>query len=122
MTPEQRRGFPPLCPDLVVELVSPSDAGPRDAGPRGAEALRRKVSVEEVYALTKSMVEHYDDYKDGTARSAGWALSKQVFEWAVPFHDGAVKYFKEKGVWTAKMQAHNDRLIKRQGMADALEQ
>jgi Uma2 family endonuclease len=40
LTPEQRRGFPPLCPDLVVELVSPSDEGPR-----GAEALRRKMAA-----------------------------------------------------------------------------
>ena len=39
LSPEQRRGFPPLCPDLVVELVSPSDQGPR-----GAEALRRKMA------------------------------------------------------------------------------
>ena len=23
LTPEQRRSFPPLCPDLVVELASP---------------------------------------------------------------------------------------------------
>jgi Uma2 family endonuclease len=27
LTPEQRRGFPPLCPDLVVELASASDEG-----------------------------------------------------------------------------------------------
>jgi Uma2 family endonuclease len=40
LTPEQRRGFPPLCPDLVVELVSPSDKGPR-----GSEALRRKMAA-----------------------------------------------------------------------------
>ena len=40
LTPEQRRGFPPLCPDLVVELVSASDEGPR-----GAEALRRKTAA-----------------------------------------------------------------------------
>ncbi|MEB3353581.1 MAG: Uma2 family endonuclease [Cyanobacteriota bacterium] len=40
LTPEQRRGFPPLCPDLVVELVSPSDQGPR-----GSEALRRKMAT-----------------------------------------------------------------------------
>lgn len=25
LTPEQRRKFPPLCPDFVLELVSPSD-------------------------------------------------------------------------------------------------
>jgi hypothetical protein len=35
-----RRGFPPLCPDLVVELASPSDAGPR-----GLTALRRKMAA-----------------------------------------------------------------------------
>lgn len=40
LTPEQRRGFAPLCPDLVVELASPSDEGPR-----GLTALRRKMSA-----------------------------------------------------------------------------
>ena len=35
----ERRGFPPLCPDLVVELASPSDEGPR-----GLTALRRKMA------------------------------------------------------------------------------
>jgi Uma2 family endonuclease len=40
LTPAQRRGFPPLCPDLAVELVSASDEGPR-----GAEALRRKMAA-----------------------------------------------------------------------------
>jgi Uma2 family endonuclease len=40
LTPEQRRGFPPLCPDLVVEIASPSDGGPR-----GEAALRRKLAT-----------------------------------------------------------------------------
>ena len=40
ITSEQRRGFPPLCPDLVVELASPSDEGPR-----GLTALRRKMDL-----------------------------------------------------------------------------
>jgi len=39
LSPEQRRGFPPLCPDLVVELASASDQGPR-----GVSALRRKMA------------------------------------------------------------------------------
>ncbi|MEX0589131.1 MAG: Uma2 family endonuclease [Cyanobium sp.] len=37
---EQRRSFPPLCPDLVVELASPSDQGPR-----ALAALRQKMAV-----------------------------------------------------------------------------
>jgi len=40
LTPEQRRGFAPLCPDLVVELASPIDEGPR-----GLSALRSKMAA-----------------------------------------------------------------------------
>jgi Uma2 family endonuclease len=40
LTSEQRRSFAPLCPDLVVELASPSDEGPR-----GLTALRQKMSA-----------------------------------------------------------------------------
>ena len=40
LTPEQRRGFAPLCPDLVVELASPSDEGPR-----ALAALRSKMAA-----------------------------------------------------------------------------
>jgi Uma2 family endonuclease len=40
LTPEERRGFAPLCPDLVVELASPSDERPR-----GVSALRRKMAT-----------------------------------------------------------------------------
>jgi Uma2 family endonuclease len=37
LSPEQRRGFPPLCPYLVVELASDSDAG--------LSALRHKMAA-----------------------------------------------------------------------------
>jgi len=40
LSAEQRRGFAPLCPDLVVELASPSDGGPR-----GLSALRQKMEA-----------------------------------------------------------------------------
>ena len=39
-TGEQRRGFAPVCPDLVLELASPSDEGPR-----GLPALRQKMEL-----------------------------------------------------------------------------
>jgi len=40
LTPEQRRSFAPLCPDLVLELASPSDEGPR-----ALTALRNKMTA-----------------------------------------------------------------------------
>jgi Uma2 family endonuclease len=39
LTADQRRGFAPLCPDLVVELASPSDEGAR-----AIPSLRRKMA------------------------------------------------------------------------------
>jgi Uma2 family endonuclease len=65
----QRRGFAPLCPDLVVELASPSDEGPR-----GLSALRRKMAA----------------YQRNGAR-LGWLLIPQeraVEVWG-PWLDGA---------------------------------
>lgn len=32
LSPEQQQSFPPLCPDLVGELTSPSAQGPRGLG------------------------------------------------------------------------------------------
>ena len=40
LSPQERRGFPPLCPDLVVELASASDEGPRSL-----TALRQKMAT-----------------------------------------------------------------------------
>jgi TRAP transporter TAXI family solute receptor len=67
-----------------------------------------------VYSMTRAMVELFDDYKDGAPGNVGWDIKRQVFAWAIPVHDGAIRYFKERGLWTAQHQAHNDAMIKRQ--------
>ena len=67
-----------------------------------------------VYNMTKAMVDLFADYKDGAPGNAGWDIKRQIFAWAIPMHDGAIKYFKEKGLWTAVHQKHNDALVKRQ--------
>lgn len=72
-----------------------------------------------VYSLTRAITELYPKFSQAEPAARGWATEKQVFTWVVPYHDGAVRYWKEKGVWTAKAQAHNDSLIKRQGVLAA---
>lgn len=67
-----------------------------------------------VYNMTKAMVELFGDYKDGAPGNKGWDIKRQIFAWAIPMHEGAIRYFKEKGLWTAEHQAHNDELVKRQ--------
>lgn len=71
-------------------------------------------SADKAYAMTKAMFEQYDNYKTAAPGADGYALEKQVMEWAVPFDDGAIRYYKEVGKWTDDIQAHNDGLIARQ--------
>ncbi len=71
------------------------------------------------YNMTKAMVELFPAYDGKVPGIGGWALDKQNFTWVVPYHDGAIAYFKEIGVWSDEAQAHNDQLIERQGVLKA---
>ena len=65
-------------------------------------------------------MENYPDIKDGGPSMDGYQLSKQNLAWVFPYHPAAIKYYKEKGVWTAEHDAHNAALVKRQDvLADA---
>lgn len=67
-----------------------------------------------IHGLTKAMISHYADYKDGAPGADGLELKRQNLSWVLPYHPGAVKALKEAGAWTAQAQAHNDLLVKRQ--------
>ena len=70
----------------------------------------------EVYAIVKAMVEHYDDYKSAAKGALGWKLDNQNMQWAMPYHAGAIKFFKEAGKWDAAAQKHQDMLVGRQAV------
>ena len=71
-------------------------------------------NADEVYSIVKAMNDHYDDYKDAAKGALGWKLAAQNMTWAMPYHDGAIRYWKEVGKWDAAAQAHHDKLIERQ--------
>ncbi|MEM7020883.1 MAG: TAXI family TRAP transporter solute-binding subunit [Pseudomonadota bacterium] len=71
---------------------------------------------EEVYLLVKALVEGFKDYEKGAPGSDGWALDRQSLSWVIPFHDGAIRYFKEIGKWTDEHQANPEKLLERQAV------
>ena len=76
-------------------------------------------SNDEIYAVTKAMIEGYDSFKDGAPGAVGLGVKRQTMRWVLPFHPGSVKALKEAGNWSDADQAHNDGLIKRQGVLAA---
>ncbi len=75
-----------------------------------------------VYWQVKAIVESFDLYKNATPDMPTWSVQeclKIPLAWA-PWHDGAVKYFKENGLWTPEMQATQDRLLARDRKAQEL--
>jgi TRAP transporter TAXI family solute receptor len=66
------------------------------------------------YAITRGMIQSYDVYKDGAPGASGLAINKQTTQWVIPFHAGAVKAFKEAGIWKDADAKHNQALLARQ--------
>jgi TRAP transporter TAXI family solute receptor len=67
-----------------------------------------------IYGVAKSMIVNYNDYKDGVPGADGLELKRQNLTWSLPYHDGAVRAFKEAGVWTDAAQKHQDMMVRRQ--------
>lgn len=67
------------------------------------------------YSTVRVMHENYEIYKDNAPGASGWRIDRQKFEQAfVPFHPGAIRYYKEIGAWTPEAEANNQKNLHRQ--------
>ena len=73
--------------------------------------------ADQVYAITKAMIDGYDAYKDSAPGAGGLAADRQTKNWVVPVHPGAVKALKEAGQWTAEQEAYNNGSVQASGSA-----
>ncbi|MEX0730739.1 MAG: TAXI family TRAP transporter solute-binding subunit [Aquisalimonadaceae bacterium] len=105
---------------FLVKHTGTSGAG---VDPNGSEGLGQPLPLlasyadkdeDLVYNMTKALFHYYDQYKDAAPGAEGWALERQVFDWGMPFHPGAIRYYKEAGVWTDDLDEMNADLISRQ--------
>jgi len=71
------------------------------------------LTEESAYAITKVLWENQDKLE--AMHSSGWnwlAEDGKVPLMPVPYHEGSVKYFKEKGLWTDELQANQEKMAK----------
>ena len=76
--------------------------------------VRADMTEDEAYNLMKGFDETYDIYKDATSVMPRWKMDESAVPPAdAPFHAGAVKYLKEKGIWTDEHEAWNKARLER---------
>ena len=71
-----------------------------------------KVKDEVAYEVVKAMWENHEQLAKIEPKLKSWTPDKFVTPQAViPYHDAAVKFYKEKGVWTEEMEKAQKRLL-----------
>jgi TRAP transporter TAXI family solute receptor len=66
----------------------------------------------DVYAITKALYEHYEELADAHAWGRQWIPENFVIgNFTVPYHDGAVKFYKVAGIWTPVADAIQTALL-----------
>ncbi|MFC1798279.1 TAXI family TRAP transporter solute-binding subunit [Thermodesulfobacteriota bacterium] len=65
------------------------------------------------YAIAKAFWEEYDNYKDKTADLKYWGpkYATDPSRLCVPYHDGTVQLFKDKGAWTPEMEKWQNKAV-----------
>ncbi len=63
------------------------------------------------YTLVKTLVENYAELIPIHKDFAGLGPERAVSDQGMPYHPGAVKYFKEKKLWTSEMETRQAQLL-----------
>ena len=74
---------------------------------------RPGVSNKVVYKVTKALLENNKEFSTYHRAARQWTLKRAMQNVALPFHPGAIQYYKEKGVWTAAHEANQKKLLSR---------
>jgi hypothetical protein len=109
-----------INPSLLPMTVPEGWAGAKEAWGRqilgfpNSEYAYADADENIIYGVTKVMTEGFDSYKERHAALKSWTIENalDVFTLPVPLHAGAIRYFKEKNLWTAAMQTWQDRQVK----------
>jgi TRAP transporter TAXI family solute receptor len=71
-----------------------------------------RLSEDTVYKVTKTLFDNIDEFHRFHATAKQWTLKGTLDDPKIPFHPGAIRYFKEKKVWTPEMDKEQAALTK----------
>lgn len=120
---ERMQGVAPFFAPNTASVganIDGTDGAPGAGYPYPVLIATAETDADLAYNMTKAMVELFPEYDGNSPGIGGWSIDVQNMTWIVPYHEGAIRYFEEIGIWSEEAQANNDALIERQKvLADA---
>jgi len=68
-----------------------------------------------VYAIVKALFDNEAELNEALPSGTNVTLATALLDFTTPYHTGAIKYYKEKGVWTAEHEAKQAALLQEIG-------
>ena len=94
-------GTPPLKPDKPVPMLEI----------QCGVAAGAQTSADTVYQVTKAIFDNLPEWTSVHPLAKQWSLKKATQINVAPYHEGAIRYYKEKGVWTPELEATQKALL-----------
>ncbi len=106
-----RKDFPELFPRVIPKGTWGSEEEITTLGYSGGLWAHKDVSDDLVYLVLDTLYNHYNEYASVNADLAQFKLDVALRSIGVPLHPGAIRYFKDKGLWTPDLEkAQQERL------------
>ena len=110
-------------PAVVIDhstAIAGLPAGVPVVGTVSVLGVHADMDEETAYTLVKTLLEHYDELKGIYWSLQYWNKQNAVRnDVTIPYHPGAIRYYKEIGLWTPAMDRLQEKLLNK---AKALEQ
>jgi TRAP-type uncharacterized transport system substrate-binding protein len=122
--------FLPVCQDpagiqIAQGIMPGGHVKIRSAGPAGVKqdtllwhygiAITSSTHMpdEVAYSLVKTWAENWKELEPVHPQLRGWRPEVFVQKLAtIPYHPGAIKFFKEKGLWSSEMDRNQETLLR----------
>ena len=103
--------FPEFFPKVLPKGTWGSAEEVTTLGYNLAIYARQDVDEGLVYTMLKSIYPNYDTYSKVHPVLQEWTLKNALRSMGLPLHPGAIRYYKEQGIWTQELEDNQQVLV-----------